>query len=111
MIVFMRGYKSGNIYAEFVTVVERNQAQFNTEDRSKQYDWGEGREKVFLVVICQGTGHDICINPEKELYPRAIDLYEYTLKKRQTSKHRTHRFLRPGNTPIKISMTKDGESV
>ena len=56
----MRGYKSGNIYAEFVTVVERNQAQFNTEDRSKQYDWGEGREKVFLVVICQGTGHDIC---------------------------------------------------
>ena len=96
MIVFMRGYKSGNIYAEFVTVVERNQAQFNTEDRSKQYDWGEGREKVFLVVICQGTGHDICINPEKELYPRAIDLYEYTLKKTADFKTQNTSFFTAG---------------
>lgn len=73
--------KAGNIYAKFVSTVERNQAQFNTEDRSKWYDWGESREKDFLAVICQATGHDIRINPEKEACPWAIDLYDYTIQK------------------------------
>lgn len=71
----------GNLYAIFVSVVKRNKAQFNTEDRGKWYIWGEEREKDFISIICQATGRDIRINPDKAKHPWAIDLYDYTAMK------------------------------
>ena len=43
--------RTGNVYAKLIRVVERNQAIFNTEDRSKWYEWGEDEEKDFIEKI------------------------------------------------------------
>lgn len=73
--------KAGNKYAKFISIVERNQALFNTEDRSKWYEWGGEREPLFVSLIAQLTGRDIRINPEKAECPWAIDLYDFTMKR------------------------------
>lgn len=71
----------GNNYAKFKSVVERNQALFNTEDRTRWYEFGENEEQDFIEQIVPVIGRDIRINPDKEERPWAIDLYDYTLEK------------------------------
>lgn len=73
--------KYGTYYANFVSVIQRNSTQFNTEDRDKWYKWGEEREGDFLSIIRQATGRDIRRNPEKDTCPWAIDLYDYTAQR------------------------------
>lgn len=69
---------AGNTYAKFVSVVERNQAVFNTEDRDQWYTWGEDYEKDFIEKVVPKLGVDIRINPEKKKCAWAIDLFDYT---------------------------------
>lgn len=71
----------GNTYAKFTSVVERNQAVFNTEDRNLWYSWGEDYEKDFIEKIVPLIGVDIRKNPEKESCPWAIDLFDFTNKR------------------------------
>lgn len=68
----------GNTYAKFISVIERNQVAFNTEDRDKWYVWGENHEKDFIEKVVPRLGVDIRINPEKKKRAWAIDLYDYT---------------------------------
>lgn len=72
---------AGNRYAKFNTVIERNQAIFNTEDRDRWYAFGENEEQDFIEQIVPVIRRDIRINPEKEERPWAIDLYDYTLRR------------------------------
>lgn len=68
----------GNTYAKFISLVERNDTIFNTEDRSQWYDWGANEEIDFVTNIVPLIGDDIRINPDKNRYSWAIDLYDYT---------------------------------
>lgn len=68
----------GNTYAKFLTVVERNQAIFNTEDRTRWYEWGEAGEDNFIANVVPVIGLDIKKNPAKVERPWEIDLYDYT---------------------------------
>lgn len=70
--------KKGNYYAKFESIVERYDAIFNTEDRSKWYLWGEDEEKSFIEKVVPRIGVDIRKNPDKEICSWAIDLYDYT---------------------------------
>lgn len=72
---------SGYTYAVYVSVVERNQVPFNTEDRSKWYEWGEDAEADFIQHIVPQIGLNIQKNPEKVHCSWAIDLYDYTNNK------------------------------
>ena len=82
----------GNSYGKLVSVVERNDTLFNTEDRSKWYDWGQDEEADFIKKIVPQLKIDIRINPEKEKYEWAIDLYDYT--------NRRYADLKTQNTPF-----------
>ena len=73
--------KEGNHYAKFISIVERNQVIFNTEDRQKWYEWGEEAESDFIAKIVPQIGDDIRINPNKDRCAWAIDLYNYTLNR------------------------------
>lgn len=70
--------KAGRRYAKFISLVERNQVRFNTENRSWWYVWGEDEEKDFVTHIVPRLGIDLRINPQKMEEPWAIDLYDYT---------------------------------
>ena len=69
---------SGNTYAKFIFIVERNQAIFNTEDRDRWYEWGEAGEDNFIANIAPVIGLDIRKNPAKATCPWEIDLVDYT---------------------------------
>lgn len=69
---------AGNTYAKLTSVIERNQALFSTEDRTKWYEWGEDEEADFVEKIVPQIGLDIRKNPEKEHCSWAIDLFDYT---------------------------------
>lgn len=69
---------AGNTYAKFQSVVERNQAIFNTEDRNLWYEWGEDEENDFIKNVVPLMNLDIIINPEKTIKPWAIDLFDKT---------------------------------
>ena len=62
----------GNVYAKFISVVERNHAIFNTEDRSQWYTLGEDEEADFIRLIVPQIHLDIRKNPEKEYSSYAI---------------------------------------
>ena len=49
--------KIGNRYARFISVADRNQALFNTEDRAQWYIWGESEENDFVEHIVPRIGH------------------------------------------------------
>lgn len=68
----------GNAYAKFNSVVERNTAIFNTEDRELWYSWGENFETAFIEKVVPLIQLDIRKNPEKEKFPWAIDLYDFS---------------------------------
>ncbi len=68
----------GNQCAKFISVADRNQALFNTEDRARWYVWGEEEEKEFIERIAPRLGIDLRINPGKAQRPWEIDLYDYT---------------------------------
>lgn len=68
----------GKTYAKFISVVERNQAIFNTEDRDRWYEWGEAGEDNFVTKIAPVIGLDIKKNPAKATCPWEIDLVDYT---------------------------------
>lgn len=70
--------KIGNTYAKFVSVVERNQVLFNTEDRDQWYVWGEDEENDFVEKVVPRLHIDLRINPQKARCPWAIDLHDYT---------------------------------
>ena len=70
--------KSGNRYARFIKVVERNDTIYNTENRDLWYTWGENEEKDFITKVVPKINLDIRINPDKEEKPWVIDLYDYT---------------------------------
>ncbi len=72
---------TGGHYAKFISLVERNQTQFNTEDRSQWYGLGEDEEAAFIANIVPLIGNDIRINPKKAHCKWAIDLYDYTLNR------------------------------
>lgn len=82
----------GNRYARFISVVDRNQALFNTEDRTQWYTWGEEEEKDFVERIVPRLGIDLRINPEKTQEPWEIDLFDYT--------HNRYADLKTQNTPF-----------
>ena len=88
--------KFGTTYAKFSSQVERNPTRFNTEDRSKWYDWGMEMEQDFVAVIREKTGHDIRVNPDKEGCPWAIDLYDYTAQRPADLKTRKTPFFTAG---------------
>ena len=69
---------AGDLCAKFISVVERNRAIFNTEDRSKWYIWGEDEEAAFIRLIVPQINLDIRKNPAKERCSWAIDLFDYT---------------------------------
>ena len=73
--------EKGVPYAVFRNVVSRNNTVFNTEDRSKWYDFGENYENIFLDKIVPHLDRDITRNPEKDECPWAIDLYDWTEQK------------------------------
>lgn len=70
--------KIGTNYAKFTSMVDRNQAIFNTEDRSLWYSWGENFENDFITKIVPQLRLDIRQNPEKDTSPWAIDLFDFT---------------------------------
>lgn len=70
--------KNGNRYAKFITVAERNQVMFNTEDRMQWYVWGQEEEYDFIEHIVPRLGIDLRINPEKSMSPWEIDFFDYT---------------------------------
>ncbi len=74
----IRQSAAGNTYAKFLSVVERNQAVFNTEDRELWYTWGEDYEKDFIEKVVPRLNLDIRKNPEKEQFAWAIDLIDCT---------------------------------
>lgn len=76
----LRKSAAGTWYAKFLSIVERNAAVFNTEDRDKWYQWGEDFEKDFIENVAPAIKTDIRKNPEKDTCPWAIDLYDYTNK-------------------------------
>lgn len=67
----------GNRYAKFISVAHRNQALFNTEDRTQWYVWGEEEENDFVEHIVPKLGIDLRINPEKAQKPWEIDFVDY----------------------------------
>lgn len=69
---------AGNAYGKLTSIVERNQARFNTEDRSQWYVWGEDAEADFVEKVVPLLGLDIRKNPEKEDRSWAIDLIDHT---------------------------------
>lgn len=71
----------GNNYAKFIRVEERNQAVFNTEDRSKWYEWGENFEDDFIRKVAPIIKLDIIKNPAKKTQPWEIDLIDRTNNK------------------------------
>lgn len=77
----VRQSAAGNQYAKFISVVERNAAVFNTEDRDKWYSWGEDYERDFIDKIVPLIKIDIRKNPEKETCSWAIDLVDFTHKR------------------------------
>lgn len=68
--------KAGKPYAKFLSAVDRNQARFNTEDRTQWYLWGMGTERDFVEHIVPQLGIDLRINPQKATARWAIDLYD-----------------------------------
>lgn len=74
----VRTSAKGNKYAKFISIVERNQAIFNTEDRENWYLWGEDAEQDFIDKIVPQIHLDIQKNPAKETHPWEIDLFDYT---------------------------------
>lgn len=74
----IRRSSSGNLYARFISVVERNKVIFNTEDRDQWYTWGEDYENDFIIKIVPQIGIDVRKNPEKDQFAWAIDLYDYS---------------------------------
>lgn len=88
--------KFGNRYAKFKSLVERNQAVFNTEDRKQWYAWGENEENDFIAKIVPQLQVDIRRNPEKETYLWAIDLYDYTNNRPADLKRQTTPFFTAG---------------
>lgn len=72
---------AGNTYAKFISMVERNQAIFNTEDRDQWYEWGEDEEDDFINHIVPRIGVNLIINPAKATSPWEIDLYDNTNQK------------------------------
>lgn len=69
---------TGKPYAKFLSVVDRNQVVFNTEDRELWYIWGEDFEADFIERVVPRINIDIRKNPEKVIRPWLIDLYDYT---------------------------------
>lgn len=84
--------KTGNRYAKFISMADRNQVMFNTEDRSQWYVWGEEEEKDFIVHTVPKLGVDLRINPRKEQEPWVIDFVDYT--------HNRYADLKTQNTPF-----------
>lgn len=82
----------GNRYAKFISVADRNQALFNTEDRTQWYIWGEREENDFVEHIVPRLGIDLRMNPEKAQRPWEIDLFDYT--------HNRYADLKTQNTPF-----------
>lgn len=69
---------TGNRYAKYVSLVERNHAIFNTEDRTRWYEWGENEEADFIANVVPLIGDDIRKHPDKDRISWSIDLYNYT---------------------------------
>lgn len=82
----------GNRYAKFISVADRNQALFNTEDRTQWYVWGAAEENDFVEHIVPRLDIDLRINPEKAQKPWEIDLFDYT--------HNRYADLKTQNTPF-----------
>ena len=97
----VRKSAAGNVYAKYLSVVERNAAVFNTEDRDKWYSWGEDFEKDFIEVIVPLIGTDIRKNPEKETCSWAIDLVDYTHKRYADLKVQATPFFSAGSSKHK----------
>ena len=68
----------GNKYAKFLSLVDRNQALFNTEDRNQWYEWGENEELDFVNKVAPKIGVDLILNPAKDNVPWEIDLFDKT---------------------------------
>lgn len=68
--------KRGNTYGRYISLPERNNTIFNTEDRKLWYEWGSNKEDVFVEEVAPMLGLDIIINPEKLTNPTVIDLYD-----------------------------------
>ena len=84
--------QKGNRYAKFISVADRNQALFNTEDRTQWYVWGENEENDFVEHIVPRLGIDLRINPQKGQRPWEIDFFDYT--------HNRYADLKTQNTPF-----------
>ena len=70
--------RSNNYYAVFSSIVERNQAIFNTENRRQWYIHGEDLEGDFISECVPRINRDIRINPLKDTDPTVIDMLDYT---------------------------------
>lgn len=88
---------TGNIYAKFLSVVNRNQSLLNTEDRELWYAWGEHYEEDFIERVAPILNVDIRLNPEKEYCKWAIDLFDYTNYKYADLKVQEPPFFSAGN--------------
>ena len=93
--------EKGIPYAVFVSAALRNKTIFNTEDRTKWYDFGEDYEKEFLDKIEPHLDRDIILNPEKEFCPWALDLYDWTKQKYADLKTQTMPFFMVGKYKYK----------
>ena len=79
-------------YAKFKSASVRNNTIFNTEDRTKWYDFGMDYEEEFIDKIVPYLNRDIIINPEKIICPWALDLYDWTEQKYADLKTQTTPF-------------------
>lgn len=93
--------EKGIPYAEFVSAALRNNTVFNTEDRSKWYNFGEDYEREFLEKIEPYLDRDIILNPEKETCPWALDLFDWTKQKYADLKTQTTPFFLVGKYEYK----------
>ena len=74
-VEFVAISRIGNRYAKFISVADRNQVLFNTEDRTQWYVLGKGEENDFVEHIVPKLGIDLRINPEKtKNYGKLINL-------------------------------------
>lgn len=70
--------QNGNYYAKYCHTIERNQAIYNTENRTQWYVHGETLENDFICECVPLIGRNIRRNPEKDIDPTVIDLMDYT---------------------------------
>lgn len=93
----------GNVYANFLSLVDRNQVLFNTEDRNQWYQWGENEELDFINNVALLFGADLIINPAKNNAPWEIDLFDKTNNRYADLKTQNTSYLLAQNIVILIT--------